>query len=291
MTKKRIYHWGFTVPALTFYILFFILPVVLNFYYSLTDWNAIKITNEVSNFIGLRNFRKIFTVRELSGVITRTILFGFVTTVFKNLIGFFLALIFSGKLKSKNALRAVFFLPSMLPPLIIGLIFGSLLMTNGFFNRLLAGIGLESLVKPWLTTKSTAFGAVAAVEIWRQTGFNMVIYIAGLQLIDKTYYEAASIDGASAWQKLIYVTLPRMLPAISINLLLNLSQGLKAFDIVYVLTGGGPSGSTELINTMVFKEFGKKLYGMSAAYGVIMFLITAVFGLAALLLTGRQTDE
>ena len=82
-----------------------------------------------------------------------------------------------------------------------------------------------------------------------------------------------------------------MLPAISINLLLNLSQGLKAFDIVYVLTGGGPSGSTELINTMVFKEFGKKLYGMSAAYGVIMFLITAVFGLAALLLTGRQTDE
>jgi len=291
LTGKKIYHWGFTIPALAFYILFFILPVMLNFYYSLTDWNAIRLTNEIENFVGLKNFQKIFTVKELSSIITRTMVFGFVTTIFKNFIGFFLALLFSGEIKSKNALRAIFFLPSMLPPLIIGLIFGSLLMTNGFVNKLLEGIGLESLVKPWLTTKSTAFGAVAAVEIWRQTGFNMVIYIAGLQLIDKAYYEAASIDGASAWQKLVYVTLPRMLPAISINLLLNLSQGLKAFDIVYVLTGGGPSGSTELINTMVFKEFGKKLYGMSAAYGVIMFVITAVFGLISLMFTSRQTDE
>ena len=110
-------------------------------------------------------------------------------------------------------------------------------------------------------------------------------------MIDQSFYEAASIDGATAFQKLRYITLPRMLPSISINLLLNLSQGLKAFDIVYVLTGGGPNGSTELINTMVFKEFGKRMYGMSSAYGVVMFIITAVFGLIALKLTNKDFDS
>ena len=290
MINKKIYHWGFTVPAVLLYTLLFIFPVILNFYYSLTNWNAIKITGEVANFIGFDNFKKIFTNWELTSVITRTVEFGLITTVFKNILGFVLALLFNEGLKTRHALRAVYFLPSMLSPLIIGLIFGSLLMTNGFFNQLLSGIGLEQITQPWLTTRNTAFGAVSFVEIWRQTGFNMVIYLAGLQLIDTSFYEAASIDGASSWQKLRFITLPRMIPSISINLLLNLSQGLKAFDIVYVLTGGGPNGSTELINTMVFKEFGKRMYGMSAAYGVIVFIITAVFGLLALKLTNKDSD-
>lgn len=291
MLNKRTYHWGFTVPALLLYALFFIFPVILNFGYSLTDWNAIKLSGEVAHFIGLQNFQKIFSNPELTGVISRTVLFGVITTIFKNVIGFLLALAFNKGLKSRHALRAVYFMPSMLSPLIIGLIFGSLLMTNGFINQLLAGIGLENLVQPWLTTKSTAFGSVTMVEIWRQTGFNMVIYLAGLQLIDQSYYEAASIDGASSWQQLLFITLPRMLPSVAINLLLNLSQGLKAFDIVFVLTGGGPNGSTELINTMVFKEFGKKMYGMSAAYGVVVFIITAIFGLISLKLTSKDTDS
>ncbi|MBU9736861.1 carbohydrate ABC transporter permease [Diplocloster agilis] len=291
MINKKIYHWGFSLPAIVLYSLLFILPVTLNFYYSLTDWNAIKITGEVAHFIGFDNFKKIFSNPELTSVITRTVEFGLVTTVLKNVIGFTLALLFNEGLKSRHALRAVYFMPSMLSPLIIGLIFGSLLMTSGFFNQLLGAVGLENLVKPWLTTSGSAFGSVMFVEVWRQTGFNMVIYLAGLQLIDQSFYEAASIDGATAFQKLRYITLPRMLPSISINLLLNLSQGLKAFDIVYVLTGGGPNGSTELINTMVFKEFGKRMYGMSSAYGVVMFIITAVFGLIALKLTNKDFDS
>lgn len=291
MMKKKIYHPGFTIPALAIYSVFFILPVILGFYYSLTNWNAIKLSAEVARFIGLDNFKKIFSTPTLSAIILRTVNFGLVTTVFKNVIGFSLALLFNKGLKTKDALRSVFFLPSMLSPLIIGLIFGSLFMSNGFVNQMLAGIGLEQIAIPWLTTKSTALGTTMFVEIWRQTGFNMVIYLAGLQLIDKVYYEAASIDGASAFQQLINITIPRMIPSFAINLLLNLSQGLKAFDIIFVLTNGGPSGSTELINTVVFKEFGKKLYGMSAAYGVIVFIITAIFGLIALKITSKDVDS
>lgn len=290
MCNKKIYKTYFTFPALFFYILLFIIPVILNFGYSFTNWNAIKMTGETAKFIGLDNYIDIFQDRDLLMVIVRTLLFAAVTTVFKNVIGFLLALALNEGLKTKNILRAVFFLPAMLSPLIIGLIFGSIFMKAGFANQLLTALGLEELTKAWLTTKSTALGTTMFVEIWRQVGFNMVIYLAGLQLIDKTYYEAAAVDGATKMQQLRYITLPRILPSLIINLLLALSQGLKAFDIVFVLTGGGPNGATELINTLVFNQFGKKLYGMSAAYGVILFIITAIAGLLVLRLRDNSDD-
>ena len=290
MCNKKIYKTYFTFPALFFYILLFIIPVILNFGYSFTNWNAIKMTGETAKFIGFDNYIDIFQDSELFMVIVRTLLFAAVTTVFKNVIGFLLALALNEGLKTKNILRAIFFLPAMLSPLIIGLIFGSIFMKAGFANQLLTALGLEELTKAWLTTKSTALGTTMFVEIWRQVGFNMVIYLAGLQLIDKSYYEAAAVDGANKRQQLRYITLPRILPSLIINLLLALSQGLKAFDIVFVLTGGGPNGATELINTLVFNQFGKKLYGMSAAYGVILFIITAIAGLLVLRLRDNSDD-
>lgn len=282
MHQKKLYKTRFEIPAIVLYTVLFIVPVLLNFGYSLTNWNAIKLTGETAKFVGLKNFKTIFSDPELVMVIVRTIWYAFVTTICKNVLGFFLALALDKGLKSKQALRAIFFLPSMLSPLIIGLMFGSLLMTNGFFNQLLEAIGLGSLTRPWLTSPETALGSAMLVDIWKQVGFNMVIYLAGLQLIDSSFYEAAAIDGANAFQQLIYITVPRMIPSFIINLLLNMSAGLKTFDIIFVLTGGGPNGKTELINTMVFKQYGQKLYGMSAAYGVVVFLITAVFGILIL---------
>lgn len=290
MYRKKIYKSYFTYPALFFYILFFIIPVILNFVYSFTNWNAIKMTGETVRFVGLDNYIKIFQNKELIRVIFRTLFFAAVTTFFKNIVGFLLALAFNEGLKTRNILRAIFFLPAMLSPLIIGLIFGSVFMKNGFANQLLIVLGFENLTRSWLTTKSTALGTTMFVEIWRQVGYHMVIYLAGLQLIDKTYYEAAAVDGANEMQQLIFITLPGIIPSLIINLLLSLSQGLKAFDIIFVLTGGGPSGSTELINTLVFREFGKKLYGMSSAYGVILFVITAVAGLLVLKLRDDQDE-
>jgi raffinose/stachyose/melibiose transport system permease protein len=288
--NRKIYKSYFAFPALFIYTLLFIVPIFLNFAYSFTNWNAVKLTNETARFIGFDNYLKIFQNKELLFVIVRTLIFAGITTVFKNFIGFILALSFNEGLKTKNILRAVFFLPSMLSPLIIGLIFGSIFMKNGFFNQLLGAMGLESIIHSWLTTKSTALGTTMFVEIWRQVGFNMVIYLAGLQLIDKSYYEAAAVDGADKLQQLWYIILPRIIPSLIINLLLALSQGLKAFDIIFVLTGGGPNGTTELINTLVFKEFGKKLYGMSSAYGVILFLITAAAGLLVLRIKDSKDD-
>lgn len=250
MYNKKIYKTYFALPAVIIYTLLFIVPVILNFVYSFTNWNAIRMTSEVAKFVGWDNYVEIFQNKELLAVIGRTILFALVTTVFKNVIGFLLALGLNEGLKTRNILRAVFFLPAMLSPLIIGLIFGSIFMKNGFANQLLMALGMENVTKAWLTTKDTALPTTMFVEIWRQVGFNMVIYLAGLQLIDKSYYEAAAVDGANKRQSLFYITLPHMLPSLIINLLLALSQELKAFDIVFVLTGGGPNGATELINMM-----------------------------------------
>ena len=290
MYNKKIYKTYFALPAVIIYTLLFIVPVILNFVYSFTNWNAIRMTSEVAKFVGWDNYVEIFQNKELLAVIGRTIFFALVTTVFKNVIGFLLALGLNEGLKTRNILRAVFFLPAMLSPLIIGLIFGSIFMKNGFANQLLMALGMENVTKAWLTTKDTALPTTMFVEIWRQVGFNMVIYLAGLQLIDKSYYEAAAVDGANKRQSLFYITLPHMLPSLIINLLLALSQGLKAFDIVFVLTGGGPNGATELINTLVFNEFGKKLYGRSAAYGVILFIITAIAGLLVLRIKDNSDD-
>ncbi|NLS86182.1 MAG: sugar ABC transporter permease [Ruminococcaceae bacterium] len=205
MNKNKIYKTSFAIPAVILYTGLFIVPVILNFGYSLTNWNAVKLTGETAKFVGLANFQKIFSDPELFNIILRTVWYAFVTTIFKNVLGFLLALALHEGLKTKQAFRATFFLPSMLSPLIIGLMFGSLFMTNGFFNQLLTGLGLENLTHAWLTTANTAMPAAMFVDIWRQLGFNMVIYLAGLQLIDASYYEAASMDGASKLQQLIYI--------------------------------------------------------------------------------------
>ena len=290
MCNKKIYKTYFTFPALFFYILLFIIPVILNFVYSFTNWNAIKMTGDTAKFIGLENYIEIFQDPELFRVIIRTLVFAIVTTVFKNVLGFLLALALNEGLKTRNILRAIFFLPAMLSPLIIGLIFGSIFMKAGFANQLLTALGLQELTRAWLTTKETALGTTMFVEIWRQVGYNMVIYLAGLQLIDRSYYEAASVDGANKRQQLFYITLPRIIPSLIIGLLVAVLQGLKAFDIIFVLTGGGPNGATELINTLVFNQFGKKMYGMSSAYGVILFIITAIAGLLVLRLRDNSDD-
>ena len=290
MYNKKIYKTYFALPAVIIYTLLFIVPVILNFVYSFTNWNAIRMTSEVAKFVGWDNYVEIFQNKELLAVIGRTILFALVTTVFKNVIGFLLALGLNEGLKTRNILRAVFFLPAMLSPLIIGLIFGSIFMKNGFANQLLMALGMENVTKAWLTTKDTALPTTMFVEIWRQVVFNFFIFLACLQLIDRSYYEASAVDGSIKRQSLFYITLPHMLPSLIINLLLALSQGLKAFDIVFVLTGGGPNGATELINTLVFNEFGKKLYGRSAAYGVILFIITAIAGLLVLRIKDNSDD-
>ncbi len=288
MNYKKVYPFYFLIIPLVLYVGLFILPSAMGLVLSFTDWNAM---NDEIHFIGLSHFKDIFTNSRYVIVIVNTLIFAAVTTVFKNVIGFSMALALNKGFKTRNLLRTIFFFPVMLSPLIIGLVFKSIYNPQyGIVNGLLRTIGLDVLAKDWLGNTATALGAVIAVEIWRLVGQNMVIYIAGLQAISEDYLEAADIDGAGRFQKLRYVIIPQMLPSITINLVLNLIAGLKVFDLVFVLTNGGPARVTEVLNTLVYKEYSSGRYGFSTALGLIMFIFTCIAAFSVLKAMSKEED-
>ena len=263
------------LPAFALYSVLFIIPTLIGIYFAFTNWNVF---NPNTRFIGLTNFRIIFIDEPFKYLrpITNTISFAVVTAFFKVVIGLSLALMLNGKMFGKNALRSVFFAPQAVSTIVIGILFTTILSPQGLFNNFLGAIGLEALQRSWLITLATAMPSVMAVEVWRYFGLNMVIFLAGLQAIDHTYYEAARIDGANAFQLLKNVTLPFIMPALTINLVLNMVHGFRAFDIVYGLTNGGPGNATEVIATMVFREYSVGNYGFSTAMNLILLIMTTV---------------
>jgi len=273
--ERKMYPRSMVLPAFILYSLLFIVPTIFGIYYAFTNWNVYSAN---IRFIGLDNFRIIFFDQPFKYVrpITNTISFAIVTAFFKVVIGLSLALMLNGKMFGKNALRSVFFVPQAVSTIVIGILFTTILSPSGLFNNFLGAIGLETLQRSWLITLATAMPSVMAVEVWRFFGLNMVIFLAGLQAIDATYYEAARIDGANAFQLFKNVTIPFIMPAVTINLVLNMVHGFRAFDIVYGLTNGGPGNATEVIATMVFREYRVGNYGFSTAMNLILLIMTTV---------------
>lgn len=280
MNMRKTYPSYFLFVPLALYTVFFIVPSIMGMALSFTNWNSM---NPAIRFVGFDHFVSIFTNKRYLMVLKNTLIFAVVTTFFKNVVGLGFALAFNDNFKTRNVLRTIYFFPVILAPLIIGLVFKSIFDVDfGMINEVLRAIGLSGLTRDWLGNISTALGAVMFVEIWRMSGQNMVIYVAGLSAISADYLEAASIDGASAWQKFIHITIPQLMPSIRINLILNVIAGLKAFDLTFVLTNGGPARATEVLNTTIFKEYSSGRYGFSTALGVIMFLATCIIAFSML---------
>lgn len=262
-------------PAFILYTVLFIIPTILGIYYGFTDWNLYS--REI-HFNGLDNFRFIFMEQPYKYVrpIINTVVFAFFTSLFEVILGLTLAIFLNNKIKGRNFLRSVYFVPQAIATIVIGIMFTTILSPTGLFNSLLDVIGLDGLQHKWLITESTAMPSVIAVEVWRYFGMNMVIFLAGLQAVDKTYYEAAKIDGAGKWQLFRHVTLPYIMPAVTINLVLNVVHGFRAFDLIYSLTNGGPGNATEVIATMVYREYSAGNYGISSAMNVLLLVMTTV---------------
>lgn len=289
MNQSKVYPMSFLLLPLAVYILFFLLPSLYSFYYSLTDWNTY--TDRV-RFVGLANFADIFAQgSDYWKYLNNTVVFALITTMLKNMLGLALAIWLNEGLKSVRVLRTIFYLPVTISPLIIGLIFSSVFDANqGLLNAFLGWLGLGDWTQAWLIDVRFAMASVISVETWKYVGFNMIIYLAGLQTISRSYYEAASIDGAGVWGRFRRITLPLIMPAFIINLILNLINGFKVFDLIFVLTKGGPGNTTEVLNTAVFTEFSSGRYGTSTAFGVVLFLLTTVVALSTLSLLTRRSE-
>lgn len=244
-------------------------------------------------FIGLDNFKTIFSSGEnYTSYVKNTIEFTIITSILKTILGLAFAMLLSEGIKGKNSHRAVIFMPAILSMLITGLVFKSILNpSTGLLNASLTKIGLGSLTQQWLTNVKIAFFTIMTVDTWKGMGYIMTIFMAGLQPIPRSYYEAADIDGSNAWKKFRYVTLPLLMPSITVATVLNLIYGLKVFDVVYALTNGGPGYATEVLYTSVFKEFSLGRYGVGTALSSILPLFVVIVGYFAIRLLSREEVE
>lgn len=286
--KRKAYPLYFVSGALILYLLFFVLPSVLGFFYSFTDWNSYS--SEV-NWVGLDNFKTIFASGQgYVHFIQNTVVFTVATIVLKTIIALGLALLLTeGVHRLSHIHRVLMYLPAVLPMLVVSLIFKSILNpATGLLNTFLRGVGLNFLAQRWLVDIHLALPSVIGVDTWRGAGYIMVILIAGIQAIPKEYYEAAAIDGASGWKAFANVTLPLLMPVLSVTTVLNLLYGLKVFDVIFVLTNGGPGRATDTVYTAIFEDFSKGRYGVATGLSSLLFLVMIVLGYFVIRLMHRE---
>lgn len=287
---RRMYPFYFIAISLCFYVVFAVVPSIMGLYLSLTDWNSYA---KAVHFIGLDNFKTIFSSEEnyLHGI-KNTLIFTVSTIVLKTVIGLLLAVLVNKGIKFKSIHRVIIFMPAIIPMLVVGIIFKSIFdPEHGLINEALRAIGLDQWTQHWLTDIQWAFKSIIAVDVWKGAGYIMVILLAGLQAISHSYYEAADIDGASSWMKFRYITLPLLMPALTVTTVLNLLYGLKIFDTVYVLTNGGPGYATEVVYTQVFSQFSLGSYGVGTALITVLFIVMAALGYFAVKLMSREEQD
>lgn len=279
MNKKKIYPCWFLLIPLLLYVVFFLTPGLLGIFYSFTDWNVRS--KGTIQFVGLKNYIDIFTSnKNYSYGIFNTLKFTIISNIVKLIPALLLAILLQEGLKGRNFYRTIFYLPAILPFLIIGLTFTSIFnYSNGLLNTTLDVLHLGFLKQKWLSDLNVVWKSIYGVDAWRGIGYCMTIFLAGLNTIPKSYYEAANIDGAGFFHKLRYITLPMLTGAIITNMVFGLTYGLKVFDIIYVLTNGGPGHETEVVTTYAYQMYSSGKYAMSTAMNTILFLVAATIGI------------
>jgi len=264
----------YIVPALAFYAFVLVVPTLRGATLAFTDWNGLDAT---FNFVGFANFVKVLTSPASLGAIIVTLTIAFFYTVIVNVLGLLLALGVHSKIKSRNLLRVFLFAPAVMTPVVTAYLWKYILAPTGPLNILLDVLGLGGLKQSWLGTPEWALFSIVLVLIWQFSGYHMVIFLAGLQGIPDELLEAAAVDGAGPVRKFWSIIRPLLAPAITINLMLSIIGGLKIFDQVWVMTGGGPGGSTHTLSTLLYRDaFQYGEFGSSIAMAVILFLLVAL---------------
>lgn len=288
--KKNSPHWLnlMYLPAFLLFVVFIVYPFVNGLRISFTNWNGYS---QTFDWVGLDSYRRMFTDPNFWRVFRNTLIYGMGSSLLENLFGLAYALLLNQKLLGRGFTRTVIYVPVIVSPLIMGYVFYFFFQFRGgalndivlLFQDKPLNLLADPHLNVWIITSVSAFHHV---------GTAMIIYLAGLQTISKEYYEAAEIDGASSWSRFLHVTLPLLMPAITVNIVLNLINGLKMFDAVVALTGGGPGYSSQSLSTMMYKMyFAAQDAGYAAALGNFMFVFIALISLTALsYLRRKETD-
>lgn len=261
------------LPALVLFAIFTIYPLISGIQFSLTDWNGYTPDR---NFVGLSNYVRLFADEYFVKVLINTLIYGFGSTILQQMLGLLLALALDSKKKGRNfsdLARAIVYLPVLISPVIMGTMYYMILQyNNGALNDIVLLFGGQKIA--WLSDINQAIAIIIFVNTIQFMGISMILYLTGLQNISKEYYEATAIDGATSWQQFVHVTMPLLYPAAVTSITLNLIGGLKLFDVIRVLTNGGPGYSTNSISTYIgVTYFDAQSAGYASAMGVVLFLL------------------
>lgn len=264
---------------LIFYAVFLIAPSTLGYVLALTDWSATRSSFRDISFVGLENLIGVINKRTLPTAFVNTLIYATVKTVLVTILGLFLAYMLNRSIKGRNILRTLYFLPSVFSALVVGLIFSGIFKVRGGpVNEFFELLGFSRI--QWLADRWSAIFTVNVASIWCNVGYAMVISLAGMQSVSQDYLEAAKIDGANEWNIYTRVTLPLIMPVVNVNILTNIIYGLKMFDIIYVMTGGGPGYSTESLGTLMMHEMGAGRYASSVAVNFIFTVFLVIVSVA-----------
>lgn len=253
LQKRKIYPYLYILPVLPFVVIYFIYPFITTIILSFLKWEGLRPIFD-STFVGIQNFIKLFKDDVWWLSLENTVIFVVITVVLQNVIGFLHAtVLFYANIKFSKVWRAIIFFPVIVSPVIVALVWRLLLdYDSGLVNQILGGLGLGFLKTVWLGNIVTPRIIIPLVNVWQWTGMSMVFYFAGLQTIPEELVEAAKIDGASWFSIVKNILLPMLRPVTTVIVILSLIGGFKVFDIVFVMTGGGPAHSSEVISTYMY---------------------------------------
>lgn len=278
----------FYVPALILFAVFVIYPFVKGVFLSFTNWNGYS---QSYKMVGINNYIRMMTDQNVRRALFNTIIYGVGSTLLQNIFGLGLALLLNQQFRGKSVVRTMVYLPVMIAPLIMGYVmYFFFTYNNGALNDILGIFGIEAI--DWLASGNRGTAILTIVNSLQFVGISMVIYLAGLQGIPDMYYEAAAIDGINPVQRFFYITLPLLMPAISSSVTINLIGGLKLFDIISALTGGGPGYDTNSLSTLVHRTyFASENAGYASAIGLISFVLIMVLSNIVLKYLDKKEEE
>ncbi|HAE87766.1 TPA: ABC transporter permease [Candidatus Marinimicrobia bacterium] len=266
----------FLTPTLVIFSMFILFPVLFSFFLSFHKWNMFSSSQ---SFIGFANYQRLLTDPEFWQVLKQTIMYTLGTVPLNMIIALFLAMMLNKKIKGKKFLRTAFFTPVIISPVAAALIWRWIYDPNfGLLNYATGFFGIPPV--NWLNDSRAAMAALIIMGVWKNLGINMVLFSAGLQGIPDTYYEAAEMDGAGRWSKFWNITLPMLTPTTFFIMIMSMISSFQVFDIVYVLTSGGPMGSTKVMVFYMY-EYAFKFFemGYASAVAYIFFAMLAVLTL------------
>mgnify|MGYP001617735835 CR=1 FL=1 len=273
--KSTLENYTFVLPAVLIFTIFYIIPFIWVFQLGMYDWDGIMPTK---TFVGLGNFKEILVDKIWWQSMGNAGYITLIALIFQNALAFLLALACDREIRLKNFYRLIFFIPPVLSEVVVGLVWQWILDGNyGLLNSWLTHLGFSNLVRNWLSDPRTALTTVAIVHSWKGFGWGFLIFLAGLQTIPRELYEAARVDGASAWQSFRKITIPLMVPVSVVVAILTVLGTMQAFVLIIAMTGGGPAYHTQVPVLRILASMrGSSRFGYACAQGLSFGLVLVV---------------